>query len=160
MDRIDQIIHHEIYRQCLNQIQELEKTRRFCGHDMTHFLDVARLAYILNLEEGLGIPKERIYATALLHDIGRHIQYLEGLRHEEASVPFAEIILKDCGFDKAERTEIETAIRRHRDKSAASEPNLNGVIYRADKLSRSCFGCKAEPQCDWSPEKKNLTLRY
>ncbi|MDY3920020.1 MAG: HD domain-containing protein [Candidatus Limivivens sp.] len=160
MDRINQIINHKTYRHCLKQIRDLEKDRIFCGHDMAHFLDVARLAYLISLEEGLAIPKERIYATALLHDIGRHIQYLEGTPHQEASLPIAEEILKDCGFEEEEREDILTAIRRHRDPQAASEPDLSGLIYRADKLSRSCFGCQAEPQCDWSARKKNLELTY
>ncbi len=48
-----------------------EEGRRFCHHDMGHFLDVARLAMIFNLQQGLSVSKEMIYAAALLHDIGR-----------------------------------------------------------------------------------------
>mgnify|MGYP000612234391 CR=1 FL=1 len=88
---------------------------------MVHFLDVARLAYVLDLEEQLTIPKERIYATALLHDIGRHIQYEQEIPHSKAGVPIAEKILKDCGFEETERTEMLTAIARHGDKTAAAE---------------------------------------
>ena len=47
---------------------------------MGHLLDVARLAWIFNLEANQEISKERIYAAALLHDIGRHIQYETELR--------------------------------------------------------------------------------
>lgn len=47
-----------------------KKDRIFCGHDMGHLLDVARLAWIFNLEANQEISKERIYAAALLHDIG------------------------------------------------------------------------------------------
>ena len=49
--------------------------------------------------------------------------------------------VKDCGFEEAYRngTEMLTAIARHGDKTAAAEENLNGLIYRADKLSRMLF---------------------
>ena len=39
------------------------------------FWNVARLMYIYALEEHLELPKELIYAAALLHDIGRAQQY-------------------------------------------------------------------------------------
>ena len=117
MDRVNQILQHDIYRDCLARIRELEQGRIFCGHDMAHFLDVARLAHLFNMEEGLKIPKESIYAAALLHDIGRHIQYLDGTPHQQASVPFAARILEDCGFTKEEQEEILVAILRHRDKT-------------------------------------------
>ena len=74
MERVNRILKNHTYQDCLQQIYRLEAGRIFCGHDMTHFLDVARLAYIFNLEENLQIEKERIYAAALLHDVGRHIQ--------------------------------------------------------------------------------------
>ena len=72
-----------------------------------------------------------------------------------AGVPIAEKILKDCGFEETERTEMLTAIARSSEtKTAAAEKNLNGLIYRADKLSRSCFACPVEKECDWIAEKK------
>ena len=77
----------------MEQIRVLEQDRIFCRHDTTHFLDVARIAYIENLENGLGLAKEEIYAAALLHDIGRHLQYTRGIPHEQASAMEAEGIL-------------------------------------------------------------------
>ena len=53
-----------------------EADRRFCRHSMVHFLDVARIGTIIALEEGLKINREWIYAAALLHDCGKHEQYL------------------------------------------------------------------------------------
>lgn len=160
MDRVNKILQHPTYKACLRQIHELEAERIFCGHDMAHFLDVARLAYIFNLEEHLQIEKERIYAAALLHDVGRHIQYREGKPHQEAGLPFAEEILKDCGFPEEERTDILEAIARHRDVTVKQEPTLAGIIYRGNKASRHCFGCMAEAECNWSDEKKNLKIDY
>ncbi|BFL47070.1 HD domain-containing protein [Lactonifactor longoviformis] len=160
MERVNRILQHPTYIDCLEKIRGYEEERIFCGHDMTHFLDVARLAYLFSLEEGLKIEKEWIYAAGLLHDIGRHVQYRDKTPHQKASVPIADGILTDCGFELEERRMILTAIIRHRDSTVQGEKNLAGIIYRADKMSRSCFGCQAEAQCDWSPEKKNLILKY
>ena len=74
MERVNAICRHDLWRDSVREIARLERDRQFCRHDLVHFLDVARLAYIENLERGLGIDKELIYAAALLHDIGRHLQ--------------------------------------------------------------------------------------
>lgn len=160
MERVNRILAHPLYKECLAKTGEWERERIFCGHGMAHLLDVARLAWIFNLEQGLGIERERIYAAALLHDIGRHVQYERGVPHQEAGLPIAEEILRNCGFDGGERQEILAAIKSHRDASVRERADLRGLLYRADKMSRSCFGCEAEPLCDWSREKKNLILDY
>ena len=160
MERVNLILHNETYKTCLSKIADFERTRIFCGHDMAHFLDVARLAYLFNLEENLQIEKELIYAAALLHDVGRFVQYEDGTPHQLASLPLAEKILKVCGFSDEEMWEILRAIENHRNPEIRTEKSLSGIIYRADKLSRSCFGCKAENECDWSTKKKNLILEY
>ena len=143
MDRLNKIINHPVYRDCVKQIRKCEQKRIFCHHDMGHFLDVARLAYIISLEENIAADKELIYAAALLHDIGRHCQYKDGTPHEIASADIAVDILKDCGFDASEMDLIIEAIRQHRNKESAGRQDLTGIIYRADMLSRSCFGCAA-----------------
>ena len=74
MKRIDQILSHPVFREQFALLQEAEKDRIFCRHTMEHFLDVARLMYIYNLEDQAGFSKEMIYATGLLHDIGRYEQ--------------------------------------------------------------------------------------
>mgnify|MGYP005805950109 CR=1 FL=1 len=160
MERVNRILQHNRYHGCLQEIQRLEAGRIFCGHDMAHFMDVARLAYIFNLEEGLGISKELIYASALLHDVGRHLQYLEGTPHEKAGLPLAREILQDCGFTEAEQRMVLGAISSHRDRTVRGEASLRGILYRADKMSRACYGCMAEKECDWSPQKKNLRIEY
>ena len=70
MDRVNRIWRHPVYQEHYKKIQELESERIFCRHTPEHFLDVARLMYIYALEEHLELPKELIYASALLHDIG------------------------------------------------------------------------------------------
>lgn len=159
-DRINKILNHDLFSENLMKINMAEEGRIFCRHDMGHFLDVARLAMILNLTEGFGIDKELIYAAALLHDIGRFRQYEEGIPHDRESARIAPEILKDCGFDNKETSVIASAIRSHGDAKVREEKNLSGLLYRADKMSRSCFVCEAEGQCDWKADKKNLALQY
>ncbi|NLL78660.1 MAG: HD domain-containing protein [Clostridiales bacterium] len=160
MERKNKILKHDLFIEYYSRIEYHERERKFCHHDMVHFLDVARLAMILNLKEQLGVDEEFIYAAALLHDIGRFRQYEDGTPHEKASAELAWEILSECGFDRKEASVIIEAISRHRDPNSAGEKNLNGLLYRADKMSRSCFCCKAEPECDWKAEKKNHILVY
>lgn len=159
-DNIDYIFRHPIYQECYQAILECEKDREFCHHDMSHFLDVARLAMIFNLQEELNISRRMIYAAAILHDIGRHIQYQDGTPHEIASARIAPIILKDCGYLSEEIEEIVEVIRQHRNKDVEKERSFRSILYRADKMSRSCFACQAEYLCDWKKEKKNLFIKY
>lgn len=159
MPRVDAVCAHPLWKECVQKIAELEETRIFCRHDPVHFLDVARLAQIENLERGLGLEKERIYAAALLHDIGRHLQYEQGLAHDQGSRILAERILPDCGYSREEQEEILEAIGAHREMRTGKLDTLAGVLYRADKRSRMCLFCKAQTECDWPEEKKNRKIR-
>ena len=158
MDRVNQIWNHPLYQKELGKLQILEKDREFCRHTPEHFLDVARLAYIEALEQDYPVSKEMIYCTALLHDIGRVRQYEDGTPHDEAGALIAEQILNELGFYREEIMAIVSAIRGHRAQSDQS--SLGKLIYTADKKSRNCFSCKAEPECYWSPQKKNMTIQY
>ncbi len=158
MNRLDEICSHPLWQKCLQEIGRLEEDRIFCGHDVQHFLDVARIAYIENLEQEYAVSKDLIYAAALLHDIGRHLQYTEGISHEEASARLAETILEDCGFTGEERKEILQAIRLHRNPGTAEKNNLAGLLYRADKKGRACGFCEVRERCNWPEEKKNMKL--
>jgi len=174
MDRVNAILNHPLYWECLTKIEELEWDRIFCRHNMEHFLDVARLAYIFSLEKRLSLEKEVIYSAALLHDIGRHEQYQHGVPHEKASTDIAELILRECKFSESERDLIEEAISAHRghevQKSSvkkevnAGEENLvmdfSYILRKADKMSRMCFACKAKSDCNWRAEKKNISILY
>ena len=158
MDRVNQIWKHPLYQTELHKLQLLEADREFCRHTPEHFLDVARLAYIRALEENYSVSKELIYCTALLHDIGRARQYEDGTPHDEAGAVIAEQILKELGFSPEEIQTIVSAIRGHR--AETNQTILGQLIYRADKKSRNCFSCKAEPECYWSSAKKNMTIQY
>lgn len=159
-NRINRILNHDLFIECLAKNEAEEADRKFCRHNMGHFLDVARLAMIFNLEKQLSIPKDMIYAAALLHDIGRFRQYQDGTPHEQASAALAPKILKDCGYSDEETTVIVEAISQHRNAAVKEKEDLDGLLYRADKMSRSCFACPAEPECNWKADKKNLHLIY
>jgi len=162
MKKVNAILAHPLYRECYARLEELEKDRIFCRHQMTHLLDVARIAYISNMEQGLGIEKEVIYAAALLHDIGKYVQYEDGTPHEQSGEKIASEILgslseKDAFSDEENRM-ILTAIRGHRRLREGAEV-LEKLLYTSDKASRMCFACPAEGECDWSTEKKNMELK-
>lgn len=162
MKRVNAILAHPQYRECYARLEELEKDRIFCRHQMTHLLDVARIAYISNMEQGLGIEKEVIYAAALLHDIGKYVQYEDGTPHEQSGEKIASEILgslseKDAFSDEENRM-ILTAIRGHR-RLREDADVLEKLLYTSDKASRMCFACPAEGECDWSTEKKNMELK-
>lgn len=160
MNRVNRILEHPLFIRHMEKNEAAERERRFCRHNMEHLLDVARIAMLLNLEKGLGLEKELLYGAALLHDIGRHEQYENAAPHEEAGARIAPQILKECGYNEKETDVIVNAIRMHRSKDAADNDDLSGVLYRADKLSRPCFCCKAESTCNWGEEKKNKKISW
>ena len=146
-----------MYTESLEKLKKYEENREFCNHTIEHFIDVARIAYIMVLEEDLKVSKEVIYAIGLLHDIGRVKQYEEGIHHDIASVDMSREILKETSFTEEEVKIILNGIANHRKES---DNKLEEIIYRADKLSRQCFSCKAENECYWSKDKKNFKITY
>ena len=162
MKRVNAIYRHPLYQTYYRRLEEAEQGRIFCRHQMTHLMDVARIAYIRSLEEGLGLDREVIYAAAVLHDIGKVLQYEEGLPHEITGEKIAAEILDglagENAFSETEKAMILTAIRGHR--KLRDEPEvLERLLYESDKASRMCFACPAESECDWSAEKKNMELK-
>ena len=172
MERYNRILFHEKYKEYIEKNNQAEANRRFCRHNMGHFLDVARIAMILCQNEHYEIVqsdkivqnnltvKDIIYGAALLHDVGRWMQYEEGISHETAGVKLAGDILFDCGYEREEIELILEAIGNHRNADIKKEKNLSGLLYRADKMSRACFVCEAESECDWKKEKKNLEIQW
>ncbi len=162
MDRVNEIWKHPLYQKYYARIEELEQNRVFCRHQMPHLLDVARIAYIRNLEDDMGFAKDVVYAAAVLHDIGKALQYEARIPHELAGVDIAEQILADLPAEAAYTTDekrmILTAIKGHRRLREDPEP-LEKLLYESDKASRICFACPAEAQCDWSREKKNMEIK-
>lgn len=160
MDRINRILQHPLFKQYMDANAEKEADRIFCRHNMPHVMDVARIAYILNIEETYGLTKDMIYGAALLHDIGRHVQYETGEKHAFVSAGLAPEILQDCGYCEAEVQGIVDAIYTHSDKSIIQDRNLSGLIARADQLSRACYACPVQELCNWDDERKNQELYW
>ena len=113
--------------------------------------------YILSLEEQSEYSQDIIYATALLHDIGRAKEYQDGTPHEIAGKEIASQILTETGYTDDEISLITDAIGEHRTNSEDTS-DLATYLYRADKLSRICFSCPSVQDCYWADDKKNQTL--
>lgn len=160
MDRIDRIINNQEYIAAIEDIAIREREREYCIHDRNHYLAVARIAWILNLEKQYSIDKEIVYAAALLHDCGRGIQYETGEEHEKAGAKKALGILQTTGFTEDETEEIVHAIRYHRNKEEAMKRPLSEIIYTADKASRECFWCEVRKKCNRAPKKRTQKLEF
>ena len=156
MDKVNEILSNEKYRKNLIILGELEEDRVFCKHGIEHFLDVARIAYIRALEGNMPYSKEIIYAIALLHDIGRVLEYKENIPHHEGSLILSKEILDETSFSREDKEKILKGIREHRNVAA---DELSNLIYESDKLSRNCFSCKSEKECYWIKDKKNFAIK-
>lgn len=159
MIRIEQIMAHPLYRKAMSGIHDAEQERIFCRHGLEHCLDVARILYIMVLEQQLDYDKEVIYAVALLHDIGRYEEYRNRISHHEAGAQIAEAILADCDFTVEEQKMILRAIGDHKEYDDKGQ-EFSRLLYRADKWSRGCYACNARKDCYWEEERKNSTIIY
>ena len=157
MKKVNEILHNSKYIEYMMFLEQIEEERVFCKHGIEHSLDVARIAYIKNLEEGLGLSKDIIYGIALLHDIGRILQYKDDIQHHEGSVILAKEILSYTSYTEKEKESILNAIKNHR---KVTKDKLCDLIYECDKLSRNCFICKNKAECYWDDEKKNFNITY
>ena len=53
MKKVDEILNNSLYKESLEKLLKYEEKREFCRHDLKHFIDMARIAYIMVLEKGL-----------------------------------------------------------------------------------------------------------
>lgn len=149
---INKILEDPEFISCIKELIELEKDRIFCIHGLEHLFNVARIMQLINVEENLNLDRDEIYASALLHDLGRVEQYKNGRDHSIVSPEIAERILSRVGFADESIENICDAIRGHNNV----EINILGKLLKfADKRSRNCYLCPASSQCKWSDEKKN-----
>ena len=157
MPLVERLVRHPLFREKMSQIEELERDRDFCCHGWEHCLAVARAAALLNEEQQLGYPKQMLYALALIHDLGRAEQYINGTPHEEAGVRIARRLLEESGFDSQQIKQMLPAVRHHRNDGQEMD-ELTGLLVQADKQTRLCFACSARESCKWPDWKKNLTI--
>lgn len=160
MERLNRLLKHELFQNRMKRIAQAERDRIYCRHDQKHALDVARIAYILNLEEQMGFDKEFIYAMALLHDLGRSEEYEQGRSHHEAGAELAAVLLPECGFTSEETRRICTAIAAHRNVDDKDDDSCIRLLYRADKLSRNCYDCLVVETCYWEEKSRNYKVIY
>ena len=154
LELANKILHNERYSRLVKQLEMLEKDRIFCGHNMEHFMSVARIAVILCAEKNVEADKDVIYSAALLHDIGRAEEYINGRPHDIAGAETAAEILDEIGCPYDKKADIIKQILSHRDYDS-EESSLESIFYTADKMSRLCFCCKAKDKCNWPEHKRN-----
>jgi uncharacterized protein len=159
MERIDAIVRDPMFQDSLARIRSHERDREFCKHTLQHFIDVARITYILALEsgqlqrfieearlEGPAAAKEVIYAAGILHDVARWREYETGENHAPLGAFMAGEILERTGFSPGEIRVITGAIHEHREQSQQMSL-LGDLLFRADNLSRACHECSARERC-------------
>lgn len=136
------------------EIEKAEKERRYCKHGFDHGLAVARIAHSFLLEQGeTSLSKEVIYAAALLHDIGRWVEYQTGEDHAQASARLALPLLEECGYSSEEIKVVAKAISEHRTHTGENLSTLGRALALADDWARDCRQCKAKDGCHKFSEK-------
>lgn len=158
MIRVEAILASPVFKAYVARNAEKEADRKFCCHGFQHLVDVARIAYILMLENGdiekfaaandlnRRTAREMIYAAALLHDIGRWKEYETGQDHAVLSAELAVDILAETGFSRIESGLITAAIAEHR-RWTENMSLLGQHLFKADKFSRLCSRCEAAEEC-------------
>ncbi|PKM81405.1 MAG: phosphohydrolase [Firmicutes bacterium HGW-Firmicutes-14] len=158
MTRLEAVLEDPLFKEYLLKNNKNETERKFCRHTFQHYLDVARITYILILESGnitafmeendlnRKLAKELIYTAAILHDIGRWREYETGEDHSLVGAELAEGILERAGFNEKEKSIITSGIREHR-RGVPDRSLLGKYLHRADGLSRLCTRCEARDEC-------------
>ena len=154
MERVNAIYSHVLFIKAMQGINIKEIDRKFCRHGIAHLLDVARICAILAMDEGEDIPRDVIYAAALMHDIGR---YFGDSSHAEKSKDMCAEILPDCGYTEQEIAQISNAVLNHGDNNGQGG-KLGSILHRADKISRLCSECGAADLCKWEKLNEGITL--
>ncbi len=159
METVQKILNHPQFKKYMELNSQAEKDRKFCRHDIQHVMDVARVAYIISLENKYDLSKEIIYITALLHDIAKWKQYSQKVDHAAEGAVLAREILDDLNMDKGDTEMILDAIAKHRKKEGHSTP-LSKVLYEGDKSCRQCISCIMVEECNWFANGRIPELYY
>lgn len=158
MEYVARLLEDTMYRCLLEHMKLMEAERIYCRHGLEHLMDVARLGWIMALEQKAAITKEEVYLAALLHDIGRVEEYETGISHAAAGQQLAGEILSHIGYPADQAEVLLAAIGGHRGQETEetdSDLGLAGLLKRADKASRPCFYCEAADTCKWTAEQRN-----
>lgn len=145
MNYTEKLLKHPEFKRIQEEIAVWEQERIYCRHEMSHALDVCRMAWIMYLEtyiqyenrcdrtNDLETVKDRIYVSGLLHDIGRASQYATGEHHSLAGGRIAEQILTDIGYPAKWKEETLKIVTAHhgRDGQAGCAPEKNDQLQAA-----------------------------
>ena len=161
MKYVERLLSNEHYQSLIQQLENLEQERTFCKHGFEHSVDVARIAYIMNLEMNFGQDKEELYLSALLHDIGRIEEYQCGMDHQKASEQVADKLLEEIDYPEEKKETILKRVREHRHLSLEQhEITVDNFFWFADKKARNCFLCKQQEECNWAKSKRTGTIKW
>ncbi|MHB1652452.1 MAG: HD domain-containing protein [Desulfitobacteriaceae bacterium] len=160
MERINQVIQGKDFQQYLQKTAELEQQRLYCKHGFDHLLAVARIACVYLLEHGENnFEKEIVYSAAILHDLGRWVEYQTGEDHAVVSARLAGPLLEENGFAPEEVRLILQAILEHRKHRDECLSPLGKALALADDWARDCWNCAGQDTCHkFKPEM--LAVKY
>lgn len=153
---VSALLENDMYNRKRRRLDLLETDRIFCRHDMAHFMDVARIAQLRNLEEHMQQDKEMIYLYALLHDIGRVAEYEQGISHAQASADAAGEILMHLGYPAEQIVLLQKAILEHRGNSVEEHPYK--AMESCDAPAKKSEDTAAEESADrvtWDDTEQN-----
>lgn len=170
----EKLLKHPEFLRLQKRVEQIEQDRIYCHHELSHALDVCRMAWMMYLEDqmqekfesgledsvNLQEKKDQFYVTGLLHDIGRVAQYETGEHHSEAGMRIAKQLLSEIGYPEEWMSETLQIVGVHhgREEENAETGVMEYYIRRADHLSRNCFLCEAADSCKWSDEERNQTI--
>ena len=151
MKRIEMLLRDPLYHDYMERNINEERNLKYCRHDLHHHTDVARIAYILVLENndlgyfvmeanlsGRLAAKELIYAAGLLHDIGKWKEYQMGVDHASMDQIGARHLTR-IHFNE---NEIKSSVGYYEHRNISRDMSFLGErIHRADNLSRVCSQC-------------------
>lgn len=149
-NKIKKILNHKLFIENMRKIIQIEENRIYCKHDIFHCFDVARICYIIVLENNLHYDKDVIYALALLHDIGRAKQYESGEDHSLIGGEIAAQIMHDVAFSEHDIELVKDIILKHSgEHNILSPKTLKEAFLKSDFLARKCSFCSAIDTCKW-----------
>ena len=159
MERYQKIVRNKRFQREYQRLEEKEQDRRFCRHNMEHFLAAARISLYQSFWKTAGDIQRCYLWYRFLHDLGRMAEYETGnlMRSWRGS---CRGILRSADMSRWRLNRLQTSIRGHRRKGQKDPDSFADVFYQADKLSRDCIHCRVREECYWPEDRKNDRYRF